>query len=84
MLYNAAQAIVSRGGENLMKRIAFAVALLLPASLCAQWLDFPTPGIPRTIEGEPNLTCIRPELTLRKHAGERRCLWLPDRQIART
>jgi hypothetical protein len=41
-------------------------------------------GIPRTIEGEPNLTCIRPELTLRKHAGERRCLSLPDRQIART
>ena len=28
--------------------------------------------------------CTRPELTLRKHAGERRCLSLPDRQIART
>jgi hypothetical protein len=63
MLYNAAQAIVSRGGENLMKRIAFAVALLLPASLCAQWLGFHTPGIPRTAEGKPNLTAPAPRTT---------------------
>src|SRR5213594_405033 len=40
-----------------MQRIAMTAALLLlPVSLYAQWLDFPTPGIPRTADGKPNLT----------------------------
>src|SRR5499433_1861675 len=40
-----------------MRRIALgAVLWLLPVSLCAQWLDFRTPGIPRTADGKPNLT----------------------------
>jgi hypothetical protein len=44
-----------------MPRIAIAAALwLLPVSLCAQWLDFPTPGIPRTADGKPNLTAPAP------------------------
>jgi len=44
-----------------MRRIAIAaVLLLLPASLCAQWLDFRTPGIPRTADGKPNLTAAAP------------------------
>ena len=44
-----------------MDRIAIAAALwLLPASLCAQWLDFRTPGIPRTADGKPNLTAPAP------------------------
>src|SRR3989442_6383284 len=37
-----------------------AVLLLLPVSLSAQWLDFPTPGIPRTADGKPNLTAPAP------------------------
>jgi hypothetical protein len=44
-----------------MKRIAIAaVMLLLPASLCAQWLHYRTPGIPRTADGKPNLTAPAP------------------------
>jgi hypothetical protein len=44
-----------------MQRIGIATALwLLPVSLCAQWLDFRTPGIPRTADGKPNLTAPAP------------------------
>ena len=44
-----------------MQRITLTAALLLlPVSLCAQWLDFPTPGIPRTADGKPNLTAPVP------------------------
>ena len=44
-----------------MHRIAIAAVLcLLPVSLCAQWLDFRTPGIPRTADGKPNLTAPVP------------------------
>jgi len=35
-----------------MGRIAILAALwLLPVCLCAQWLNFRTPGIPRTADG---------------------------------
>ncbi len=46
-----------------MHRIAIAAALLclLPVSLCAQWLDFRTPGIPRTAEGKANLKAPAPK-----------------------
>ena len=44
-----------------MDRIAIAAALwLLPVPLCAQWLNLPTPGIPRTADGKPNLTAPAP------------------------
>jgi hypothetical protein len=44
-----------------MNRTAIAAALwLLPVSLCAQWLHFPTPGIPRTANGKPNLSAPAP------------------------
>jgi len=44
-----------------MQRIVIAAALwLLPVSLCAQWLAFRTPGIPRTADGKPNLTAPAP------------------------
>jgi hypothetical protein len=44
-----------------MQRVAIAAALwLLPASLFAQWLNFRTPGIPRTADGKPNLTAPAP------------------------
>lgn len=44
-----------------MKKIAIAAPLLLlPVSLGAQWLNFPTPGIPRTADGKPNLTAPAP------------------------
>ena len=34
---------------------------LLPVSLFAQWLDFRTPGIPRTADGKPNLAAPAPK-----------------------
>ena len=69
MLYNIAGTSLQRLSgqsatqeEALMQRIAIAAAALwlLPVSLCAQWLDFRTPGIPRTAEGKPNLTAPAP------------------------
>jgi len=37
-----------------------AIAAILSASLSAQWLDHPTPGIPRTPQGKPNLKAPAP------------------------
>jgi hypothetical protein len=39
---------------------AFAVLLLTFVPLSAQWLHYPTPGIPRTPDGKPNLTAPAP------------------------
>ena len=41
----------------------FAAATILTAlvtPLAAQWLQLPTPGIPRTADGKPNLTAPAP------------------------
>src|SRR5580698_1794996 len=44
-----------------MNRITIAVTFCaLPACLCAQWLNFRTPGIPRTADGKPNLMAPAP------------------------
>src|ERR1700735_3617375 len=44
-----------------MSRITIAVIVyLLPTCLCAQWLHFRQPGIPRTPAGEPDLTAPLP------------------------
>ena len=37
-----------------------AIVSLLSAPLAAQWLNYPTPGIPRTADGKPNLTAPAP------------------------
>lgn len=34
--------------------------VLLSAPLAAQWLNYPTPGLPRTADGQPNLTAPAP------------------------
>ena len=36
------------------------VTVLLSAPLAAQWLTQPTPGIPRTADGKPNLAAPAP------------------------
>src|SRR6185369_11814404 len=44
-----------------MRRIAIAAAwCLLSVPLGAQWLDWKTPGIPRTADGQPNLNAPAP------------------------
>jgi hypothetical protein len=39
---------------------ALSLASVLPAHATAQWIDHPTPGIPRTADGTPNLTAPAP------------------------
>ncbi len=52
---------VRRGGKNMERRTVLLIALLLvslPAA--AQWLKHPTPGIPRTADGRPDLGAPTP------------------------
>ena len=43
-------------------RIPFILAALMasPGDVLAQWLDYPTPGIPRTASGAPDLAAPAP------------------------
>ena len=41
-------------------RIAFALACVMTTAPAAQWLKQPTPGIPRTADGKPNLSAPAP------------------------
>jgi hypothetical protein len=44
-------------------RCGYAVSIILavaPGSLFAQWLDYPTAGVPRTADGKPNLAAPTP------------------------
>jgi hypothetical protein len=51
-----------RIGGALMRKIVIATAFyLLPVTLCAQWLKFTQPGIPRTPDGKPDLTAPAPK-----------------------
>src|SRR5438132_5415146 len=44
-----------------MKPVLFAILLFaMTTPLAAQWLTYPTPGIPRTADGKPNLTAPAP------------------------
>jgi len=44
-----------------MKTVVFAIMLSLPTMpLAAQWVNHPTPGIPRTADGKPNLNAPPP------------------------
>jgi hypothetical protein len=57
--------------------ITATVALwLLPMCAGAQWLDLPTPGIPRTADGKPNLTAPAPRSADGK--PDLSGLWRPD------
>jgi hypothetical protein len=47
-----------------MNKLAVALAVSgLCAHLSAQWLNYPTPGIPRTSDGKPNLAAPAPRTT---------------------
>ena len=41
-------------------RLAVAVAIVMSASLHAQWLNYPTRGVPRTLDGKPDLSAPAP------------------------
>src|SRR6266699_2215981 len=56
-----------------------ALAFILPAlaiPAAAQWLNFPTPGIPRTADGKPDLTAAAPRTTDGK--PDLSGLWQPE------
>jgi hypothetical protein len=55
--------------------LACVVCWLLPAPAGAQWLKHPTPGIPRTADGKPNLTAPTPRTADGK--PDLSGLWLP-------
>jgi hypothetical protein len=42
-------------------RLTIGALLLMTASVSAQWLKYPTPGIPRTPDGKPNLSAPAPK-----------------------
>src|SRR5271166_2135544 len=50
--------ITSRGFAIIVFTVLALPALPLPAG--AQWLNYPTPGIPRTADGKPNLSAPAP------------------------
>src|SRR5215471_18345671 len=52
------------GLQKMLQRIVMAASLLwlLPASVCAQFLNLKTPGIPRTADGKPNPSAPAPKL----------------------
>jgi hypothetical protein len=43
-----------------MLRFAITLLCLLPAQLAAQWIHYPTAGIPKTRQGKPNLAAPAP------------------------
>jgi hypothetical protein len=45
---------------GLRSRIALALVLCVAPAAHAQWLTYPTPGIPRLADGKPNLTAPAP------------------------
>ena len=45
------------------------VIVIWTVSASAQWLDYPTPGIPRTPEGKPNLAAPVPKAADGKPPG---------------
>ena len=42
--------------------ITIAAVAMLAAAPSAQWIKYPTPGIPRTADGKPNLAAPAPKL----------------------
>src|ERR1035441_3818150 len=61
LLLGPALASIVKPGDLKMpyQRMLFLFALLSPVAH-AQWLNYPTPGIPRTPDGKPNLTAPAP------------------------
>lgn len=65
-------------GPLLVATTIMAVSMCAPCA--AQWLNYPTPGIPRTPDGQPDLSAATPRMPDGKPnlSG----IWLPEREPA--
>ena len=43
-----------------MKVLLTFILLLAPGVASAQWIDYPTPGVPKSADGSPNLNAPAP------------------------
>src|ERR1700720_2725560 len=59
-LLSVAKIALSTGGVRMLHLRLFLLFALLSAGAYAQWLNYPTPGTPRTRDGKPNLTAPAP------------------------
>src|SRR5277367_1528252 len=48
-------------GVSKMRSVIGIIVLAIPVPLSAQWLNYPTPGIPRLPDGKPNLDAPVPK-----------------------
>jgi len=46
--------------QSYLKSAAALILVAVPSAVFAQWLDYPTPNVPRTPDGKPNLTAPAP------------------------
>jgi hypothetical protein len=54
--------MITPGGISRMGRMAVGAAIVavLSATVAGQWLEYPTPGVPRTADGKPNMDAPTP------------------------
>jgi hypothetical protein len=53
---------MNSGGLKMRYQRLFVLFALLATGARAQWLNYPTPGTPRTKDGKPNLSAKTPRL----------------------
>jgi hypothetical protein len=63
---------------------AALIVAVLPGAGSAQWLDYPTPGVPRTPDGKPNLSAPAPRTADGKPDLSSMWGWKPARTAAPT
>jgi len=66
----------------MLARSTLLLITAVPASLFAQWAPYPTPGVPRTADGKPNLTAPAPKTADGK--PDLTGIWENDRTVGGT